>query len=132
MIKTTKLITRASGARVILFISNKKCELIIDEVTKEVDKYFCALCDAFVGALERLADRAADASFYKAYLDVECCIEGDVLAFSRSVKVVLDGKCIVKNTSETKFKIVADKCLKRLKNSKKQRFIPSRNSKNIR
>ena len=129
--KGCELIACASGARAILFVSHNGSEACIDAVTEVEKKLFSAILEAFKRALLSLVERAASGILYKAYLVFDCSIEGDVLTLVRRIKVILNGKILVEDESVNKLQIIDGKYLKRLKNSKKQRFIPSRNGENI-
>ena len=127
---TTELITGANGARVVVSISRPSgCEEM--GIIRQIESYYTAVSDSLKCSARLLADRKAQGELYKIFLTFDVKTDDGKLVLSSKVRVVNGFVTLFDRSLENKFKIIDGRCLKKLKNSRNQRFIPLRNAKNI-
>ena len=127
----TELIIGALGARGVLSLSGNLPLISEGYPVTPLEELFIKSCDALRGCVKKLIDRKSPGELYKIFFDFEAFMSEGVIKTKRSIKITLFKKVILENTRESSFLAVDKETLKILKNVKKQRFIPSRNSKNI-
>ena len=124
----TELTVGESGARGILSLSYTRDAFSAD-VRAQMDELFISCRDSLRAAVKNFLAHKRDGELYKIFFELKAALSGEEVTISRSVKVVFGKEILLRNESNKRFLIVDNKCLKPLKNGKKQRFIPSRNSK---
>jgi len=125
------LITGEYGACALVYASFTKIENQEGKVWVAMDEFYSALCSTLRESVKAFVDREKKKVLYKVFLDLNCSFEGEILRFARYIKLITNGCVVFEDKSERRAVIVDDKCLKILKSSKKQRFIPSRKGENI-
>lgn len=128
---TTELMCGKTNARAILAISQCLPSADVEYPREPTLKLFYELSSTIKRAGLKFLDGSAEGKLYKIYFDFSVTVNGRDLEVKRQVKVVEGTEIILQSTSNALFQIVDGKTLKILKNGKKQRFIPSRNDKNV-
>ena len=125
-----ELIVGRSGARGFLYLS-KSVSADACDVNAMIDVLFAKCANSLRAALGKLLECCYDGEIYKTYFDLQEFSDGETVRITRAIKLIRGRETVISRELESSFTVFDHKTLKQSKNSKKQRFIPSRNNKNV-
>ena len=131
MADAKELIVGVNGGRAVFSARRTLPQPLNGEISALLCELYEKICVCVKENVKQLIAKADGAALYKAVLDFCVTVEGEGVKLIRHIKVFRGTETLVENTSEQSFLTVDEKALIACKNSKKQRFIPLRNAKNI-
>ena len=126
---SNELIEGKRGARGVLTLTYNVSRTSATCAAAFLEELYKGSSESVRGASKRLLDGKQMGELYKISFSFEASEEGKIISTLGRIKIVFGKDVLLENTRRSQLLIVDNKFIKPLKNSKKQRFIPSRNEK---